>query len=80
MPQESGRQLAEWMLTERPEIKILYMSGYTDHAIVNNGVIGGDMAFIQKPFAPMALSRKVRDVLEGDSAPKRRHAGSSDQE
>jgi hypothetical protein len=75
MPQESGRQLAEWMLTERPEVKVLYMSGYTDHAIVNNGVIGGDTAFIQKPFAPPALARKVREVLEGNGVPKRLHAG-----
>jgi PAS domain S-box-containing protein len=76
MPQESGRQLAEWMLTERPEIKILYMSGYTDHAIVNSGVIHSDVAFIQKPFAPAALARKVREALEGGES-KRLHAGSS---
>jgi signal transduction histidine kinase len=79
MPQESGRQLAEWMLTERPETKILFMSGYTDHAIINNGVIGSDMAFIQKPFAPPALSRKVREVLDSGGA-KRFHAGSGERE
>jgi PAS domain S-box-containing protein len=73
MPQESGRQLAEWIVTARPEIKVLYMSGYTDHAIVNNNVISADVAFIQKPFAPSALARKVREVLEGNQ-PKRLHA------
>ncbi|MGA2632000.1 MAG: response regulator [Terriglobia bacterium] len=63
MPGMGGRDLARNLVALRPEMKVLYMSGYTGDAIVNHGVIEEGLAFIQKPFAPAALARKVREVL-----------------
>jgi FixJ family two-component response regulator len=65
MPGMSGRSLSDRLATLRPEIKVLFMSGYTDDAIVHHGVLEGGTAFIQKPFAPEDLVRKVRNVLDG---------------
>ncbi len=64
MPQMSGRALAEQLGQLRREVKVLYMSGYTDDAIVHHGVLDEGMAFIEKPFSPAALARKVREVLD----------------
>ena len=64
MPGMSGRQLVEQMAKSRPEMKVLYMSGYTDDAIVRHGMLETGMAFLQKPFTPDAAARKVREVLE----------------
>jgi two-component SAPR family response regulator len=50
-----------------PEIKILYMSGYTDHAIVRHGVVEKGVNYIQKPFTMEGLARKVREVLDKDA-------------
>lgn len=66
MPKEGGRELAQTLLSERPEMKVLFMSGYTDQAVVNSRVPGADSGFIQKPFTPAALSRIVREILERD--------------
>jgi signal transduction histidine kinase/ActR/RegA family two-component response regulator len=63
MPGMNGRALAERMAVLRPEIKIIYMSGYTDDAVVRHGVIHGNANFIQKPFTPDGIARKVREVL-----------------
>jgi two-component system, cell cycle sensor histidine kinase and response regulator CckA len=61
----SGREVADRLAKSRPEMKTLFMSGYTDDAIVHHGVLDADTPFIQKPFAPDVLARKVRDVLDG---------------
>ncbi len=64
MPGMSGRELAEHVRVPRPEIRTLYMSGYTDDAVVLHGVLAEDMALLQKPFTAAELARRVRDVLD----------------
>jgi CheY-like chemotaxis protein len=63
MPELSGRDLAKRLVGLRPGMKVLYMSGYTDDAVVRYGVQTAASAFLQKPFAPAALGKKVREVL-----------------
>jgi two-component system, cell cycle sensor histidine kinase and response regulator CckA len=65
MPQMNGRELARKVLETRPDTKVLYMSGYTDNAIVHNGILDPDLAFLQKPITPDVFARKVRKVLDG---------------
>jgi PAS domain S-box-containing protein len=64
MPGMSGRELAELLGQIRPEIPVLFMSGYTDDAIVRHGLLRPSIAYLQKPFSPDALARKVREVLD----------------
>jgi CheY-like chemotaxis protein/two-component sensor histidine kinase len=64
MPQMSGRELAERMGPVRPNLSVLYMSGYTDDAVIRHGVLGADTAFLQKPFTPAALGQRVRETLD----------------
>jgi len=63
MPGMNGKELAKRLEELRPEIKVLFMSGYTDNAIVHNGLLDKGIAFIPKPLTPMGLARKVREVL-----------------
>jgi PAS domain S-box-containing protein len=63
MPKMSGPAVAEKVAALRPGIKTLFMSGYTDDAVVHHGVFTTDMPFIQKPFSPIELRKKIREVL-----------------
>jgi CheY-like chemotaxis protein len=64
MPGGSGPELAAQLAARHPEMRVLYMSGYTDDAIVHRGVIAPGIELLEKPFNPAALARKVRDVLD----------------
>jgi PAS domain S-box-containing protein len=67
MPQMSGRELAVRLETLRPDMKVLYMSGYTDNAIVHHGILDSGIAYVQKPLVPEMLARRVREVLDQSS-------------
>src|SRR6266702_530342 len=64
MPGLSGRDLAVRLATLRPEARVIYMSGYTDDAITRHGVLEPGLAYVQKPFTPDIIARKVREVLD----------------
>jgi two-component system, cell cycle sensor histidine kinase and response regulator CckA len=63
LPEMSGREMAGRMLTMQDGMQVLFMSGYTDHAVLEGGVLEPGMSFLQKPFTPPALANKVREVL-----------------
>ncbi len=65
MPGMSGRELAARLNELRPGVKVVYMSGYTDDAVIHHGVLAQAVAYVQKPFTPAALARKVRATLDG---------------
>jgi CheY-like chemotaxis protein len=64
MPGMSGRELADRMVKIRPRIKVLFMSGYTDQAVVHQGILDSDAVLLQKPFTMAALSSKLREILD----------------
>jgi CheY-like chemotaxis protein len=64
MPGGSGPELTKRLIGRRPELKVIYMSGYTDEAIVNHGVLDPGIAFLHKPFTSETLSRKIRETLD----------------
>ena len=66
MPRMSGKVLANRMSVLHPETRVLYMSGYTDDAVVRDGILEANTFFLQKPFTPSALVQKVREVLDAD--------------
>jgi two-component system cell cycle sensor histidine kinase/response regulator CckA len=64
MPHLGGRQVAEAIRPRFPEMKVVYMSGYTDDAVVRHGLVHEQVPFLQKPVSPLKLARKVRSVLD----------------
>jgi PAS domain S-box-containing protein len=64
MPGMGGRRVAEVIRATRPGLKVVYMSGYTDSAIVDHGILEAGVTFVQKPFATETLLRRVREVLD----------------
>jgi PAS domain S-box-containing protein len=66
MPETSGKQVADRLRELLPGLRVVFMSGYTDEAIVHHGVLDSNVEFIQKPFTPNALVRKVREVLDSE--------------
>jgi CheY-like chemotaxis protein len=65
MPGQSGPALAGQLTADRPEMRVIHMSGYTDDALIRHGTLLGTTAFLQKPFTPDGLIRKVAEVLSG---------------
>jgi PAS domain S-box-containing protein len=68
MPQMGGPELARRLLHDHPDLKVLYVSGYTDDEVLSHGVAQGSVAFLQKPFTAAALLRKIREVLDAPPA------------
>jgi signal transduction histidine kinase len=64
MPQMGGKIMAEWLKTTYPDLKVLFTSGYTDETVVRHGVLELGVAFLQKPYTPATLARKVRAMLD----------------
>jgi signal transduction histidine kinase len=70
MPEMSGRELAQHLAARRPKTRVLFMSGFTDDAVVRHGVLEADVAYLQKPFTPEGLLKRVRAVLDGNAPPR----------
>jgi len=67
MPGVGGRELASYLVHARPELKVLFMSGYTDDSVITQGVLSNQLAFLQKPISSADLAQKVRAILGGNS-------------
>jgi len=67
MPSMSGPALARILRARRPETRVIYVSGYTDDAVLRHGIAAGEDRLLQKPFSPLSLLRKVRETLDGAS-------------
>jgi DNA-binding NtrC family response regulator len=66
MPDINGKDLAERLRSERPELRVLYTSGYSDDVIAHHGILEEGIAFLAKPFTLEAVTQKVRDTLEAE--------------
>jgi len=66
MPRMSGRELVNRLIPLHPEMKVIFMSGYTDDSNIRNAVLHETAQFIQKPFSPVSLLQKVRETLESN--------------
>ena len=66
LPKMSGREIADVMTAVRPNLKVLFMSGYTDNAIVHHGILDEGINFIQKPFSTKDLLKRIRSILDSD--------------
>jgi two-component system cell cycle sensor histidine kinase/response regulator CckA len=64
MPKMGGRELATRLTKMRPGVRVLFSSGYTENAIVEHGVLDEGINFLQKPYAPQTLAKRVREVLD----------------
>jgi two-component system cell cycle sensor histidine kinase/response regulator CckA len=64
MPGRSGPEVVEMLRAHHPTLRAIFMSGHTDHPALHEGVLGAGVHFIQKPFAPLALAKKIREVLD----------------
>ena len=67
MPEMSGKALATALLEGRPELEVVYMSGYTENTIVHHGIPDAGVHFLPKPFTPSVLLAKIREVLDASS-------------
>jgi two-component system cell cycle sensor histidine kinase/response regulator CckA len=65
MPEMSGTELSKRLGPQNPRMKVLFMSGYIDDSVIRQGIQGKEVAFLQKPFSPQSLAKKVREVLDG---------------
>jgi CheY-like chemotaxis protein len=71
MPGMSGTQLSDLLARDRPRLRVLLVSGYADEVFTRCGMPKTDLAFLQKPFSPVRLARKVREVLDTEAADRR---------
>jgi PAS domain S-box-containing protein len=77
MPQMSGKELHDQIRSQLPQTKVLLMSGYTDDALAHHGVLDEGLFFLEKPFSPAKLSRKVREVLDAPQVSQLSHTNGS---
>jgi len=67
LPEMSGAELAKRLTAVNPQLRVLFMSGYIDDSIVRQGIRDPGVAYLQKPFSPTSLAKKVREVLDSAS-------------